>query len=333
MSTAELAAPRQAILAQPSASAIGYSRSSTPANAITALCPDCRNVRPNLVHDFGSGELMCADCNSVVGKRLIDSRSTQPRAGSMSPSDRDAGDLARNTAGTHAMLARAMRSRTQSRLAAQKCERHERNLAKAYSEIDSACVTMDLPRGVAQTASGLFKRVELENLHRGKSIDAVIATCIFLACRQQSVPRTFKEICSLTRVPRKGIGRTFKHLKEKLGTEAGPMSSDDLMARFCANLSLLSTAQECAIRLNQMAKQRDTLAGKSPVSAAGACIYMASHLVGQPRDTKVISQVAGVSEVTLKNSYKLLFADRFHLITEQVLGEDPMASMEALPFP
>ncbi|KAJ2756950.1 transcription initiation factor IIB, partial [Coemansia nantahalensis] len=296
MSTAELAAPHRAILAPPTPAGGGFrhsmssgissgisSGSSSPtARAITVLCPDCRNVQPNLVHDFGSGELLCADCNAVVGDRLIDSRSTQPRGGpAMS-----AGLLA----------ARPMRSRTQGRMAAQKCERQERNLARAFGDIDDTCRAMDLAPAVVQVARELFRRVEVENLHRGKTIDAVVATCIFMACRQLSVPRTFKEICSLTRVPRKGIGRTFKQLKEKLGTASSPMSSDDLTARFCANLSLLSTAQECAVLLGQMAKQRDTLAGKSPVSAAGACIYMASHLVGQPRDTKVISQVAGVSE-------------------------------------
>ncbi|KAJ2820458.1 transcription initiation factor IIB [Coemansia erecta] len=192
---------------------------------------------------------------------------------------------------------------------------------------------MDLPRVIDSAARDIFKRVEAENLHRGKSIDVIIATCIFLACRQKSLPRTFKEICALTKVPRKDIGRTFKFLKEKLGAKAGPMSSDDLMTRFCENLSLLSSAQECAIMLNQMAKQRDTLAGKSPVSIAGACIYMASHLVGQPRDAKVISHVAGVSEVTIKNSYKLLFADRHHLVSEAMLKASPTASIEFLPTP
>ncbi|KAJ2712720.1 transcription initiation factor IIB [Coemansia spiralis] len=318
MSTAELAAPHQTILAPPPAA--GFSRSSTLAGAITALCPDCRNVQPNLVHDFGSGELLCADCNAVVGDRLINSRHAQPRK-------------AATAMGAGLLAARPMRSRTQGRMATQKCERQERNLVRAFGEIDCTCRAMDLAPEVVQVARELFRRVELESLHRGKSIDAVITTCIFLACRQLSVPRTFKEICSLTQVPLKGIGRTFKLLKEKLGTAPSPMSSDDLTARFCANLSLLSTAQECAVLLGQTAKHRDTLAGKSPVSAAGACIYMASHLVGQPRDTKVISQVAGVSEVTLKNSYKLLFADRTNLVTEDILRVDPMVSLDALPVP
>ncbi|KAI8320955.1 cyclin-like protein [Martensiomyces pterosporus] len=349
----------------------GFRRNNTSTSsatvALTLLCPTCRNTSPNLIQDFSSGDLICADCNSVVGDRLIDSRldwrsmkrATQQiedakllmSAASISLCTANACDSSYSDSSSsnsssegerrkpaekegngplsRATIAKALKSRTNSRAVIQ---RHERNLIHAFTEITALCDNMDLPRSIDDAARQLYRRVEEGNLHRGKNIDAIIATCIFLACRQEGVPRTFKEICALTNVPRKDIGRTFKFLKEKLGADTGSMSSDDLMSRFCANLSLLSTAQECAVLLNQRAKERDTLAGKSPVSIAGACIYMASHLVGQPRDAKVISHVAGVSEVTIKNSYKLLFADRNQLVTEQVLAVDPMASLDHLPL-
>ncbi|KAJ1954908.1 transcription initiation factor IIB [Linderina pennispora] len=210
-------------------------------------------------------------------------------------------------------------------------QRHERNLTRAFSQLSQMCQSMDLSLTIDHTARSLYQRAEARSLHRGKSLDAVLATCIFLACRQEGVPRTFKEICALTRVPRRDIGRTFKLLKDKLG--ACSMSSGDLMARFCANLSLLRGAVECAVELSRRARECDTLAGKSPVSVAGACIYMASHLVGQPRDAKVISNVAGVSEVTIKNSYRLLFADRKRLLSDDLLALAQHASIDLLPLP
>ncbi|KAJ2603337.1 transcription initiation factor IIB [Coemansia sp. RSA 1722] len=318
-----------------------------PSPQSTLVCPRCCNSPANLIHDFSSDDLICGDCNTSISERLgspqaewrrrhqllSDSRlvlsstkytahiPTKPEHTDDSSSNSDGSDK------PSVCLNRAMRSRSSRAV----IQRQERNMMRAFSEITSMCATMDLPSTVTPVARDLYQRVEEGNLHRGKNIDAIIATCIFLACRQKSVPRTFKEICAFTRVPRKDIGRTFKFLKEKLGADAGSMSSDDLMARFCANLSLLSTAQECAVLLNKAARQRDTLAGKSPVSIAGACIYMASHLVGQPRDVRVISHVAGVSEATIKNSYKILYADRRNLILPQMLQVDPMASLENLP--
>ncbi|KAJ2530740.1 transcription initiation factor IIB, partial [Coemansia sp. RSA 1933] len=129
------------------------------------------------------------------------------------------------------------------------------------------------------------------------------------------------------------ISRMFKLLKEKLGEDVGAMLPDDLLARFCSTLSLSLHAQSCAAMLNDAVKIHDTLSGKSPVSVAGACIYMASHLVGQPRDTAVISHVAGISEGTIKNSYKLLFAARSLLVTQQILDSNAHVSVALLPIP
>ncbi|ORX72614.1 cyclin-like protein [Linderina pennispora] len=186
-------------------------------------------------------------------------------------------------------------------------QRHERNLTRAFSQLSQMCQSMDLSLTIDHTARSLYQRAEARSLHRGKSLDA--------SPGHEGVPRTFKEICALTR----------------LG--ACSMSSGDLMARFCANLSLLRGAVECAVELSRRARECDTLAGKSPVSVAGACIYMASHLVGQPRDAKVISNVAGVSEVTIKNSYRLLFADRKRLLSDDLLALAQHASIDLLPLP
>ncbi|KAJ2806631.1 transcription initiation factor IIB [Coemansia guatemalensis] len=366
MPSTELVAPHQELLPSRTKIDASFSKTTTAATtaAVTAICANCRSLPSNIVHDFGQDALICTDCNAEVEDCLIGSRSEWREGASRPPQisentgalilaspfslgsiytrTDDAGNgnrsgsssISGSSSDKDIALSQALRSRTHTtRAVAQRLERHERNISKAFAEITAICVTMDLPQYVRETARELYRRVEDEKLHRGKNNDAIVATCIFLACRQKAVPRTFKEICTLTRVPRKEIGRTFKYLKEKLGAETGSMSSDDLMARFCSNLSLLSTAQECAILLNQTTKERDTLAGKSPVSIAGACIYMASHLVGQPRDARVISHVAGVSEVTIKNAYKLLFADREHLLSPQVVAVDPMASVEYLPIP
>lgn len=56
------------------------------------------------------------------------------------------------------------------------------------------------------------------------------------------------------------------------------------------------------------------LAGRSPLSVAAACIYTASHFLGQPKSPKDISAVAGVSDSTIRNAYKLIYPKREMLI-------------------
>jgi len=65
--------------------------------------------------------------------------------------------------------------------------------------------------------------------------------------------------------------------------------------------------------------QGGMLAGRSPLSVAAACIYTASHFMGQPKSPKDISQVAGVSDGTIRNAYKLIYPKREKLIDPEWL--------------
>ncbi|ORX72613.1 cyclin-like protein [Linderina pennispora] len=279
---------------------------SAPTRAlnVTVICPDCRNPTPNIVEEFASGDLVCGDCGLVLGDRIIDTRSewrTFANDEGDDPSRRGAG-----TAGQG--LARDL-NRIHGRSTAQ---RHERNLVQAYKEISALCDAYDLPKVIGDVAKQLYKKVEDENLQRGKNNDAIIAACIFLACRQEGVPRTFKEICALTK---------------------GVTSSDDLILRFCSNLTLDMETQRIAELLSQKAKDMDKIAGKSPVSIASACIYMASHLTANPKDAKAISSIAGVGEATIKTTYKILYANRKQLVTPDILARSSKASLDNLITP
>ncbi len=93
--------------------------------------------------------------------------------------------------------------------------RSERNLMTAYRQISSWCDQFSLPKTISDIAKQLYRRSDEEKLLRGKTQESVIAACIFIACRQAHVPRTFKEICSLTQVPKKDAWPVLQ------GTRAG----------------------------------------------------------------------------------------------------------------
>lgn len=73
-----------------------------------------------------------------------------------------------------------------------------------------------------------------------------------------------------------------------------------------------------------------SLAGRSPLSVAGACIYMASHLVGKGKSAKDISAVAGVSDGTIRSAYKMIYPEREKVIDSKWLKETA-GNMKSLP--
>jgi transcription initiation factor TFIIB len=170
----------------------------------------------------------------------------------------------------------------------------------------------------------------------------LIAGCLIIAGRTCNNARTFREIHAVTRVPKKEIGRVFKALEkfftqrnlEKLNSEiyllvsAPPLTRTlaiaptdtrstnavDLCIRFCSALGLNHDCIKVSQGLAEKMGNIGGLAGRSPLSAAAACIYFASNLMKQPKTAKEISGVAGVSDGTIRTSYKLLEAEKEKLV-------------------
>ncbi|RYP46270.1 hypothetical protein DL768_007489 [Monosporascus sp. mg162] len=319
------------------------------------MCPDCRELPPNLVEEFSSGDMVCGSCGLVLGDRIIDTRSewrtfANDDQGNDDPSR--VGDamnplLNGSQLETSIGFGEGIRSRELHRAQNRtQNDKATKTLLSAYREISHLCDAINIPKTVQDSAKHIFKLTDDAKFFKGKSQDAVIAGCIFIACRQAEVPRTFREIYALTHVSKKEIGRTFKALEKFLqgNREANTTgsfmhslnkyentnstSAPQLCARYCSNLGFINTHQmeKVSRALAEKSAAVKDLAGRSPLSVAAACIYMASHLMGDPRTSREIASVAGVSDGTIKTAYRFLYHARNTLIEETWGG-----NMDRLP--
>ena len=342
------------------------------------ICPDCKEDPPDLVEEFSSGDTVCGSCGLVLGDRIVDTRSEWR---TFSNDDQGTDDPSRVGDGANPLLNGSQlqttiafgdgSARSRDLLRAQgksSTDKSTKNLLAAYKEIGAHCDAVNISKNVSDTAKHLFKMVDDAKAFKGKSQDAIIASCIFIACRQCHVPRTFREIFALTKVSKKDIGRTFKVLEKFFA--ANNNKNTDASGKLCVNSVLIllyinnlfqgsspavdyqtttsTNAKDLCIRycsqlgLNQnkftkvsqgLAEKMSTvgdLAGRSPLSVAAACIYMASYLLGKPKTPKEISQVAGVSDGTIRTAYKYLYQERERLIEPEWIANN-QGNMSNLP--
>ena len=187
------------------------------------ICPDCKEFPPNLVEEFSSGDMVCGSCGLVLGDRIVDTRSEWR---TFSNDDQGNDDPSRVGEGANPLLngsqlattiafGEGFRShelhRAHGRSTADKATK---TLLAAYKEIGAHCDAVSIPKNVSDAAKHLFKIVDDAKAMKGKSQESIIAGCIFIACRQCGVPRTFREVYALTKVSKKEIGRTFKALEK-----------------------------------------------------------------------------------------------------------------------
>lgn len=288
-------------------------------------CPNCQDKVLNIHEDFAAGDLVCMNCGMVLGDRIIDTRSewrtfTSDSGNTDDPSrvggpsnpllSGDQLDTMISAKDGFTGISKEL-GKLQGRAT---FKAGEKNLLNNFKTISVMCERIGLPKVIADRAKQLFKLVEDEKILKGRGSEGAVAACIYIACREAKVPRTFKEISALTMVSKKEIGRCCKALAPFLERMCSP-STEDFMARFCSHLNLGMEVQKVAVYVSIKVKEIGCADGKSPISVASAGIYLVSHLFPvHKKAPKDISFVSGVSEATIKNAYKDLYPHRFKIV-------------------
>ena len=70
------------------------------------------------------------------------------------------------------------------------------------------CDRINLPKTITDRANTLFKMVHDGKNLKGRANEAIASACLYIACRQEGVPRTFKEIVAVSTVSKKVIYET-----------------------------------------------------------------------------------------------------------------------------
>ena len=187
----------------------------------------------------------------------------------------------------------------------------ERNLKQALGEIDRMASALGLPENVRETASVIYRRALDEDLLPGRSIEGVSTSAVYAAARQAGVPRSLDEITDVSRVEKDEIARTYRYVVRELGLEVKPADPESYVPRFASDLELSEEAEHRARELLTNAKEQGVHSGKSPVGLAAAAVYAASLLTNEKTTQAAVSDVADISEVTIRNRYhELLEAEQ-----------------------
>ncbi|MGC8609713.1 MAG: transcription initiation factor IIB, partial [Thermoplasmata archaeon] len=95
-----------------------------------------------------------------------------------------------------------------------------------------------------------------------------------------------------------------------------PSKPEDYISRFCSKLKLSMDTRSRSMEILKQAENTGLTSGKGPTGVAAAAIYIASLMTGERRTQRAVAEVAGVTEVTIRNRYKEL-TEKLSLNVEQ----------------
>ena len=75
----------------------------------------------------------------------------------------------------------------------------------AFREMAQMADRLNLPSNITDRANRLFKQIhDSKALRGGASNDAIASACVYISCRQEGVPRTFKGM-SVFKISQSGL--------------------------------------------------------------------------------------------------------------------------------
>ena len=291
-----------------------------------------------LIEDHAAGDMICQECGLVVGDSVIDvssewrtfsndkSSADRSRVGAAENPLLDGGELT-----TYIGTVSAKPGSPDNSASFYLCQRGmsatDRGLVNAFKDIGTMADKLNLPKIIVDRCNALFKQVH-EKKHLGRANDAVAAACLYIACRQEEVPRSFKEICAVSRHPKKEIGKCFKLITRQTNPIfCSPVNTSDFMSRYCTNLQLPTSVQKAASHIAKTAVDMDLAPGRVYLSVAAAAIYMASQASDVKKTQKEVGDVVGVADSTIRQSYRLLYPEREKLFPADFVFSTPLDSL------
>ncbi|MCD6278942.1 MAG: transcription initiation factor IIB [Desulfurococcales archaeon] len=290
-----------------------------------------------IIYDEFRGEYICLETGEVIEERVVDQgpewraftpeeREKRSRTGSpLSPTIHDSGLSTmidwrdRDASGKRLEMKRRLevmrwrkwqiRTRIQNSI--------DRNISQASAELERIADQLGLPRAVKEEAANIYKKAVEKGVVRGRAVESVVAAALYAACRIFKVPRTLDEIAQLTKSNRKEVARCYRLLVRELDIKIPIADPSDFVPRIAAALGLSGKVIKKAIEILEEAKKRGLTAGKDPAGLAAAAVYTAAQIYEERRTQKDVAQVAGVTEVTVRNRYKELIQYLKIIVPEQ----------------
>ncbi|XP_065876823.1 transcription initiation factor IIB-2-like [Euphorbia lathyris] len=308
-----------------------------------SYCPDCKRLT-EVVFDHAAGDTICSECGLVLESHSVDETSEwrtfanessdhDPNrvGGPLNPLLADAGLTTvistTNTSSKSNDLLSASLGKWQNR-----ASNSDRGLIQAFKSIAAMADRLGLVTTIKDRANEIYKKVEDQKPLKGRNQDAILAACLYIACRQENKPRTVKEFCSVVNgATKKEIGRAkefiVKHLEVEMGhsVEMGTIHAADYLRRFCSNLGMTNQAVKAAQEAVKKSEELDIR--RSPISVAAAIIYIITQLTDDKKPIKDISVVTRAAEGTIKNVYKDLYPHLLQIVPSWFAKEEDVKEL------
>ena len=169
---------------------------------------------------------------------------------------------------------------------------------------------MNLSLSIKEKVRDLTKKVFDSKKIKFKLLEYVIASVIFVVCRNAEEPKTMQEISNQLELDRKAVNRCFASIRDIIVENKNqiPQTVSGLINAYCDKLieNDNEKLKKLSNEIGDNVCKYELIAGRNPNTIAATCILIGVKLLKLNIGKKLISKKVGTTENTITNAFSVL---------------------------
>ena len=275
------------------------------------ICPECGG---SILFIEEKGETVCVQCGLIINDRIVDFSHSGKRAYTNQEKinrERTGSPISilMPDMGLSTVIDKQKISNPDLKRAAKWNTRitwQKRNVLIASTELKRIASNLNFPNHIKEDAMRLYIEAFKRKLLRGRSINAMVAASLYLACRRKEFPRTLQEILDEASASAKDVRRSFSVLIRELNLKTNSTDPISLIPRYITELGLDAEIERITTKILKRYGLKYSISGKDPKGLCAGAIYLACKIKNLSLTQQQIADSVGITEVTLRSRYKEL---------------------------
>jgi transcription initiation factor TFIIB len=181
----------------------------------------------------------------------------------------------------------------------------DRKLVTFLTTLNSEASKLGLPDHVRETAAFLLRKVIEKGLERRIDPLVLVITVLYYSCQVSNVPLYLQEFKKRYQISASDVWKVMRRIKDAI-PEFRPTTfrPTKYIPKIVDKLHLSPAIGTKAAELVEYMYRNGLTSGKSYLSLSAASVYLMSVLFDNRRTQKEIGIILGISDVTIRNTYK-----------------------------
>lgn len=176
--------------------------------------------------------------------------------------------------------------------------------AASTDGLEKLAAELTVPSITQRAARDLLNQFQRLDSTLRESQEVIHSAVLYIACRQNGVPRSPAEFAAVTTTNKQVILEAVASIADTLNIELSPAHPLPFVERYGTELELDAETRELAAKIVNHVVTDGSTSGRKPASITAGVLYAAAQHTGTNITQETIADAVGVSAVSIRNQYQ-----------------------------